>query len=415
MTIFHIDVNSAYLSWEAAYRLQHGSKIDLREIPAVVGGDPKKRTGIVLAKSNLAKSCGINTGESLSSALSKCGSLTIAPPNYDLYVKCSNALVELLLEYGPSVQRFSVDECFLDYTGLERIWGDPYETAEKIRHRIKSELGFTVSIGISSNKLLAKMAGELKKPDAVSTLWPDEISSKLWPLPIEELYMVGRATVPKLKKMAIYTIGDLAHTDLVYLETVLKSHGKLIWQYAWGIENSVVRPSTHLAVKGIGNSTTTPRDISDLNDINLILLSLCETVAARLRATEHCARVISVGLKSAEFSHYSHQKKLYTPTDTTKDIYEHAKDLFLETWQGEPLRHLGVRVSELCTNEFLQLNFFSDQPSHEKQRKLDSAIDALRKKYDKNCIKRACFANTSVKSMGGGVGEDEFPIMSSLL
>lgn len=221
--VMHVDANSAYLSWSATSRLQHGDSLDLREIPSVVGGDPETRHGIVLAKSIPAKEYHIETGETLFTAKLKCPELVIIPPNYHLYHQCSDAMVEILREYSPVVQRFSIDECFLDFTGMELLAKDPIKTAHELKDQIKRELGFTVNIGISTNKLLAKMGGDLKKPDMVHTLFSEEIAAKMWPLPISDLFMVGRATTKKLMDRGIRTIGDLAHFDLSRVQSFLKS------------------------------------------------------------------------------------------------------------------------------------------------------------------------------------------------
>jgi len=412
--IFHIDVNSAYLSWEAAYRLQMGEELDLRTIPSAVGGDPKKRNGIILTKSIPAKKYGIKTGESLHEAFKKCPNLYVVPPSYDLYIKCSNAMVNLLEEYSPKIQRYSVDECFLDYTHMEVLFGDPIEVANDIRERIKNELGFTVSIGISSNKLLAKIGSDLKKPDAVTTLFPHEISKKMWPLPVEDLFMVGSATASKLHKLGIVTIGDLANFDLDLLTYKLKSHGQLIWNYANGIENSDVRKSNRLQIKGIGNSTTASFDVETYKEAYMILLSLSETVGMRLRDSRHCARLVSVDIKTNEFACYSHQRKFNTPTDCTMQIYDYAKNLFDESWKGEKIRHLGVRVSEFCDNDMIQLNLF-DTKSNEKEKALDKAIDDIRMKFHSKSVVRGCFLNSGIKPLMGGVGADDYPLMSSIL
>lgn len=412
--IFHIDVNSAYLSWEAVYRLQQGAVLDLREVPSIVGGDPESRHGIVLAKSIPAKKFGIQTGEVLWQALQKCPDLVIVPPNYDLYLKCSNAMVKILREYSPCIQRYSVDEVFLDYTGMEQDYGPPVAMAHQMKERIKSELGFTVNIGISSNKLLAKMAGELKKPDLVHTLWPHEIREKMWPLPVEDLFMVGRATTSKLKALGINTIGDLAQCDLNLLKYKLKSHGLLIWQYANGIDHSQVRESNYIKMKGIGNSTTIPYDVCTAEEAFSILLALTETVAMRLRAAGAVAQLVAVSIKTNEFLSYSHQRKLYSSTDCTDEIYAIAKDLFKESWKGEPIRHLGVRVSELCSNEFYQRSFF-DELDIEKKKALDQTIDQLRERFGAASIKRGLFVNTGLAHMIGGVGPEDYPMMSSLL
>lgn len=413
-TIFHIDVNSAYLSWEAVYRLQHGDTLDIRTIPSVVGGDPKTRHGIVLAKSIPAKQYNIQTGETLFSALKKCPSLYIVPPSYDKYIRCSNAMVEIIKEYSPIIQRFSVDEVFLDYTNMEEHFGKAEATAYIIKDRIKKELGFTVSIGVSSNKLLAKMGSDLKKPDAVTTLFPEEVPKKMWSLPVEDLFMVGRATTPKLHKMGIFTIGDLANYDIEHLKYKLKSHGELIWKYANGIENSSVRTSNYINIKGIGNSSTISFDVVDKLTAHKILLSLTETVTMRLRDSKYLCQLVSISIKSNDFHSYSHQRKLNYATDCTNEIYEIVKTLFDEAWQGEPIRHLGVRVSEFCSNEFYQKSLFEDE-NHEKYRALDATIDGIRLKYGSRSVFRASFLHSGLKPMTGGVGESDYPLMASML
>lgn len=413
--VFHIDANSAYLSWEAIYRLQHGAATDLRTIPAVVGGDQENRHGIILAKSIPAKAYRIMTGESLFVAKLKCPHLVIVPPNYGLYMKCSNAMYELLQEYSPYVQRFSVDEAFLLYPQeyLAEKFGDSVAAANLIKERIKKELGFTVNIGVSTNKLLAKMAGELKKPDLVHTIWPEEIKTKLWPLPVEELFMVGRATVPKLHLMGIKTIGDLAQSDPKGLEQRMKSHGLLIWRYANGVDDSQFgcqRPF----IKGIGNSTTTAFDVEDQRTASQFLLSLTEMVAFRLRQAGACCKLVAVSIKDSSFSYSSHQSKLGTATDCTQEIYEIAQKLFMEIWRNQPLRQLGVRVSELDWNTEMQLSLFTYRET-EKQQALDTAIDKIRNKYGSHSIMRSVFLHSGVPPISGGVGEEDYQMMSSIL
>ena len=412
--IFHIDANSAYLSWEAAYRLQHGDLLDLRTVPSVVGGDPATRHGIVLTKSIPAKKFKIETGETLYSACQKCPDLIIAPPRYGLYRQCSDAMVEILRDYSPSVQRFSVDECFLDFSGMELLSDDPIKTAHKIKDRVKNELGFTVNIGISTNKLLAKMAGELNKPDMVHTIFPEEIPTKMWPLPIEELFMVGRATSRKLRSRGIKTIGDLAKFDLKILKLFLKSYGVLVWNYANGIDYSPVRTSGTIEVKGMGNSTTIPFDVKDRTNAHLVLLSLVESVSSRLRQANVLACLISVSFRTNEFFGCSHQRKLFNPTDCTDELWEIACELFDEQWEGQPLRHMGMRVSELCQNDFFQTSLFGK--NYDKRRKVDSAVDLIRSRYGSSSIFRSAFLNSGLHSMTGGVVENEdYPLMTSLL
>lgn len=303
--IFHIDVNSAYLSWEAAYRLQHGESTDLRNIPSIVGGDESKRHGIVLAKSIPAKKYGILTGESIYSAKQKCPNLAIIPPNYERYMKASSSMVDLLEEYSPYIQRYSIDEVFLDYSyDTEQNFLD---IAYEIKERIKKELGFTVNIGIGPNKLLAKMASDFKKPDRIHTLFHYEIEDKMWPLPVNELFMVGSRTKKKLNGRGIFTIGELAKLDREYVHSWLKKPGLLIWEYANGIENSPVR-NIPLPVKSVGNSTTTSYDVDNRKESYMFLLALSEMVGMRIRDLEQSGRVISISLKSHQFHSYSHQK-----------------------------------------------------------------------------------------------------------
>ncbi|WP_148133958.1 DNA polymerase Y family protein [Candidatus Formimonas warabiya] len=411
--VFHIDVNSAYLSWEAVYRLQHGALADLREIPSVVGGNEESRHGIVLAKSLPAKRFHIQTGETLYSARQKCPGLVVVPPHYWLYVECSNAMVQILREYSPEVQRFSVDECFLDYTKMDKHFGDPVKVANVIKNRIRDELGFTVNIGISVNKLLAKMAGELKKPDMVHTLYPDEIPEKMWPLPVKELIMVGRATAPKLHALGIHTIGDLAKCDVQLLESKLKSHGRLIWEFSNGIEGSSVR-NDRPEMKGIGNSTTTPFDVTDEKTAFMFILSLTETVAMRLRDAGLCCSLVAVSIRNKDFISYARQRKIHYATDSTDEIYSIAKQLFREIWRDEPVRHLGVRVSALSLGKNSQLSFFT-QKDPVKMKALDSAVDNIRLKHGSRAITRAAFAHSGISARSGGVGEEDYPIMSSIL
>lgn len=412
--IFHVDVNSAYLSWEAAYRLQQGKHVDLREIPSVVGGDVESRHGIVLTRSIPAKKYGIKTGETLYKAHQKCPKLVVVPPHYELYMLSSNALVSLLKEYTPVVQRYSVDECFLDFTGMENFYEDPEKLAYEIKSRIKKELGFTVNIGISCNKLLAKIASDLKKPDMVHTLFPGEIKEKMWPLPVEDMFMVGRATTPKLHKLNIYTIGDLARYDINILRKKFKSFGTVLWSFANGIENSEVRKSNYIDIKGLGNSTTISFDVEDRHTAHLVLLSLCEMVGMRLRNSGNCCTLVSTSIRSSEFFNYSHQKKLPCPTDSTKKIFETSCRLFDEIWKGEPVRHMGVRVSDLVGNDFYQVSMFEERDV-EKCRAIDHTIDDIRTKYGSTSIIRSSFLHSGLSPINGGIGEDSYPVMSSIL
>jgi len=411
--ILHIDVNSAFLSWEAVYRLQHGATLDLREVPSVVGGDEESRHGIVLAKSIPAKKYGIQTGEVLWQARSKCPDLIIVPPDYSLYMQCSTALNDLLYEYSPILERYSIDEYFLDITGtLALRKQSPVDIAREIADRVKTVLGFTVNIGISSNKLLAKIASDFEKPDKVHTLFPDEIPEKLWVLPVRDLFMVGRRTAPRLYRLNIFSVGQLAHADPQFLRAHFKSFGNLLWQYANGIDNSPVNPSRPPA-KGVGNSTTTPFNVDNEKEALLFLLSLVETASSRLRAARLLAQVVSVSIRKTDLTFFSHQRKLLTPTDNTESLFKAARSLFRELWDGAPLRHLGVSFSSLCNDRFYQTSIFEDERIYRKK-SLDSSIDAIRLNYGKASVVRGSFINSGIPPLTGGV-IDDYPGMRSLL
>lgn len=412
--IFHIDVNSAYLSWTAADMLQHGYKLDLRKIPSVIGGNEETRHGIVLAKSSPAKNFQINTGETLFSARIKCKNLVVVPPNYGLYKRCSDSMVKLLSEYTPNIQRFSCDECFLDFTNMENLYDNPLNLANEIKNRIENELGFTVNIGISNNKLLAKVASDFSKPNKVHTLYPHEIKEKMWPLCVGDLFGVGRKTKKKLNDLGITTIGDLAKYDVEVLRYKLKSYGVQIWQYANGIENSDVRKSNYINMKGMGNSTTTHFDITTREEAHMVIGSLCETLGMRLRKNESCANVISIHYKTDSFFSRRKQRKLFYSTDTTYDLKNEAYRLFDELWEHESIRQVGVHVTGLSSNSQVQLSLF-EEGSNEKKRNLDSVIDTLRDKFGNNAVHTANYLHTPISTFNGGIGEEDYPMMSSLI
>ena len=344
--ILHVDVNNAFLSWTAIDMLKNGSQIDIREIPAIIGGDESKRSGIVLAKSMKAKECGIKTADTIYQARIKCPGLKIYPSNFKVYREYSNKLYNLLLEYTDRIERFSIDECFLDMTNY--LMNDALiNKAKEINKRVKEELGFTVNVGVAHNKLLAKMASDFTKPDRVHTLYEEEIPTKMWPLPVSELFMIGKRTVPKLYQMQIKTIGDLAHTNKEMLGNKFGKHGIMMWEYANGIDNSEVKYIRERP-KGIGNSITLPQDISDINKLEEILLNITDQVAYRLRKENLLANVVNVQLRTKNFSDTSHQKKLPHPTSNTKEIYTVAKELLKELYKkGTAIRLIGLRVDNL--------------------------------------------------------------------
>ena len=401
--IFHIDVNSAFLSWEAVYRLrEQGGTVDLREIASAVGGDKSKRRGIILAKSLSAKACGVRTGEPLTDALKKCPGLTVVPAHHAMYRQYSANFMEILREYSPDVEQYSIDEAFMDMSGMEHLIGEPVAFAHRLKNRISKELGFTVNIGISDKKYLAKMASDFEKPDRVHTLFQEEIQKKMWPLPVSELLFVGRSTEQVLKKLGIYTIGELARTDVEILKYHLKKQGESIWNFANGRDASLVESDAH-GNKGYSNSTTIAFDVTEESTAKMVLLSLCETVASRLRKDEARAEVVSVSIRDFEMKTVSHQKVMQAPTNLTGEIYEAVCQLFDELWDGTPIRLLGVYTSKVSREERgRQLSLF-DTTDYEKMEKMDQAVDKIRKKFGSNSIMRASFLdNSRVENMAGG-------------
>lgn len=405
--IFHIDVNSAFLSWEACYRIHHlGGTQDLRNLVSAVGGDQEKRHGIILAKSIPAKQYKIQTGETVVSAKQKCPGLILVPPNYDLYNRSSKAMLKLLGEYSDRIEQYSIDECFLDMTGC---CADPIQTAYEIKDRVRRELGFTVNIGVSENKLLAKMASDFEKPDRVHTLWRSEIKEKMWSLPVEDLFYVGHSSQQRLRNLGIFTIGELAAMDPAILRSFMKSQGVLIWQYANGIDESEVI-NVPSPAKGYGNSLTTPRDVTDREIAKQYLLSLAETVSARLRADGVKIGVVSISLRDWNLQFCGHQITLSVPTDLTLEIYEAACKCFDELWDGTPLRHLGIHTSRVSTDTYRQIQMF-ERIDYEKVHKMEVAVDGIRRRYGADSIKRACFLPESdrewIDHMGGGVSREK--------
>ena len=396
---FHIDVNSAYLSWSALEKLHNGSDVDLRTIPAIIGGDMAKRHGVVLAKSIPAKNYGIVTGEPIVNAMRKCPNLTLEPPDHKLYSRRSRELMALLTDICPDIEQVSVDECYMDYTPIRAHFASPLEAASLIRGRVREELGFTVNVGISDRKVLAKMASDFKKPDLTHTLYKNEIVQKLWPLPVSSLFMCGHSSVEVLHKLGILTIGDLAQADLPILQSNMKSHGKLLWEYANGIDDSVVETEQAVA-KGIGNSITLDKDATTMEGARRVLLSLSESVARRLRKAGQMAEMISVEIKYNTFKKVSHQTTLLDPTCSNDTIYQTACGLLAELWDGTPIRLLGIRSSKLSSQaEPVQLSLFdlpaptsqsstSKNTSFGKREKLDAALDSIRKRYGENAVIR---------------------------
>lgn len=388
--ILHVDVNNAFLSWTAVDMLNKGSKIDIREIPSIIGGDESKRSGIVLAKSMKAKEFGIKTADTIYQSRIKCPEIKIFPSNFKVYREYSNKLYNLLLEYTDKIERFSIDECFLDMT--QYLMNDTLlNKAKEINRRVREELGFTVNIGVAHNKLLAKMASDFQKPDRIHTLYENEIEKKMWGLPVSDLFMLGRKTAPKLYNMQIKTIGELAKTSKETLAKKLGKHGIMIWEYANGIDNTPVNYIKEKP-KCIGNSVTLPQDISNIEKLEEILLALTEQVTFRLRRQKMLANVVNVQLRTNKFIDTSHQKKLIKETSSTKEIYMQAKELLSQMYiRGQQIRLIGIRVDGLEEKEKPQISLFDNikDEKQEKQEKLDTAIDKLKEKYGYNLITRA--------------------------
>jgi DNA polymerase-4 len=407
----HVDANSAYLAWTAVKMLQSGYPMDIREVPSVIAGDPKTRQGIILAKSLKAKSRGIHTAMSLMEAKKLCPDLLVFPPDYDLYLASSEAMHNILAEYSPTIERYSIDESWIDLTGCQSLFGDPVELAYKIKDRIKDELGFTVNVGVSTNKLLAKMGSEMQKPDRVHTLFPDQIEEKMWPLPADELFFVGRATAKKLRDIGIVTIGQIAKTDITILKSLLKPvHGQLVHNYANGIDNSPVTPNNAIVQKGLGNSTTIPYDVSTKEEAFKVLLALSERVGTRLRKLHCFAGVISVTIRNSDLFFYRHQRKLANKIGTTTELYELACSIFEEMWHGDTIRQLGVHISSLSEDNMKQLSF-DDRDDEERLIKIDQAVDKIRNKYGDTAVMRGVFANSGVSGIQGGVNDGNYLMM----
>ena len=311
--IFHIDVNSAFLSWESARRVAMGEQ-DLRLIPSAIGGDREKRTGVILAKSIPANKFGVTTGEQVAMALRKCPELVLARPDFQLYRKNSAAFTEICRKYAPVVEKFSIDECFLDMTGTGRIYPDPVALACQIKDEIRDTLGFTVNVGIGQSKLTAKMASDFEKPDRVHTLFDSEIPEKLWKLPVGDLYSVGKVTAQKLENAHIRTVGDLARADLKQIQRIVGvKAGIQIHEYARGIDDSPVRAEREDA-KGYSISTTLAEDVVTADEAQRILQRLSDSVACRMRADGAKAYCVSVTIRGNDFRDHSHQKQLENAT-----------------------------------------------------------------------------------------------------
>ena len=385
--IFHIDVNSAFLSWEAVKRVKQGLD-DIRLIPSAIGGDREKRTGVILAKSIPAKKYGVKTGEPVGMALKKCPDLALFRPNFALYERSSKAFIDICREYTPVLEKFSIDECFMDMSGMNNIYPDILAVANEIKNRIKSELGFTVNVGVGSNKLLAKMASDFEKPDKVHTLFDYEVAEKIWGLPIRELYSVGSSTSEKLERACVKTIGDLARMDVSVVKSLVGVKlGEQIHNFANGIDDSAVLENREKS-KGYSHSITLEYDIQSFAEANKILLALADSTAARMRADGAKALCISVTIRDIDFKDRSHQRRLNNATDITSDIFKVSEELLTEFWDArKPLRLLGIALTDIIDGDEDQLSFF-DVEKNDRARALDKTVDDIRNRFGGNMIVR---------------------------
>jgi len=395
--ILHIDANNAFLSWTAVYMLKNGYKYDIRNKYAIIGGDESQRRGIVLAKSNLCKQKGVVTAETIYNARKKCPYLDIYPPNYKLYKEYSDKMYNYLLQYTDMIERYSIDECFLDYTDSKNLFGDPIKIAYKIKEDIKKQFGFTVNVGIGNNKLCAKMASDFSKPDKVHTLFSNEIKEKMWPLPIEDLFMIGKSSSKKLKELNINTIEELAKTQPEKLNKYFKNRAIHMIESANGIDNSKVEYE-YSDPKSISTSTSLPYNYKNKEEIYEILKELSLDTANRLKNKNLYAQNVSIWIKYVDFTKISKQIKLNNPIHTAEDIYNNAIKLFNKTWNEEPIRAICVGISDLTKTNNIQLDLFSNNKETKKDikqdKKLQETIDKLNNKY-KNII---TYANTQQKN-----------------
>lgn len=394
--IFHIDVNNAFLSWTAVKLLNEGYKQDIRKIPSIIGGDEKERRGIVLAKSPIAKKFHIITAETIYQAKKKCPTLQVFPPDYKWYQTKSKELFKYLSQYSPVMEQFSIDECFIDMTGTNYLYKDYLELANKIRKEVREKFGYTVNIGIANNKLCAKMASDFEKPDKVHTLFKDEIETKLWPLPVGDLFMVGKTTKEQLNKLNINTIGDLAKADDKLLQRQFKSQALYLKKASWGIDDSKVEPRSDKTTS-ISVSETLPHDCTDKDKLQDYILAFTEKTTRELRRQHQFAKTVAVFYKNNLFENYSAQAKLENPSNNTKEIYKLALEIFEKSYKEDPIRLIGVRLADLTSNNDRQLSLFEEQKKEETS-DIQATLDTINQKFGKSLIAPASIKLINTKT-----------------
>ena len=387
--ILHVDCNNAFLSWTAVNMLHNGSKIDIRKRYAVIGGDEALRKGVVLAKSMLCKKAGVTTGEALYTARKKCPYLEVYRPEFKIYKKYSDMMWAYLCNYSNKIERYSIDECFIDYTDSYKVYGDPLKLAYKIKDDIKNNFGFTVNVGIGDNKLLAKMASDFSKPDKVHTLFIDEIKDKMWPLDVSELFMIGKSSSRKLHELGINTIGELANKDIDFLMRHFKSMGKMMWEYANGVDDSLVE-SDYGNPKSISTSAVLPYNFSNIQDIYNELKKLSTDTGKRLRNKKMYAPNVSIWVKFHDFSKISKQITLDNLINSDEDIYNNAVSLFNKIWNPDSdkkVRALCVGVSNLTDVYKVQLSIFGEDNSRViKKDPLEDTLNKIKEKFGDSSI-----------------------------
>ncbi len=392
--VFHIDVNNAFLSWTAIKLLKEGFKKDIRNVPSVIGGDESKRHGVVLAKSIPAKKMGVKTAETLYNARKKCPNIEVYPPNMSYYKEMSKKMREYISKYSPDIESFSIDEVFVDFSHTKYLYKDYIALANEIREGIKKDLGFTVNIGVGNNKLCAKMASDFEKPDKVHTLFETEIEDKLWPLPIEELFMVGSKTAIKLKDLRIKTIGDLANYNIKDLIKVFKNTAVQLQERARGIDSSEI-VTTYVESKSISTSETLEKDCDDPIFLKKILMRQAEEVGRSLRKKKLYANVIAVTFKTKDFQSFSRQVTLTNPISFDEELIEEVLNLFYKAWNFEIIRNIGMRVSHFQSKKEAQLSLFSEDKIDTKQKeKVQEVVDSIKEKYGSSAIQSATLAET---------------------
>ena len=393
--ILHSDINACYAAIEHLHRPELNGK------PLAVGGDPEARHGIVLTADYIAKKYGVKTGMALWQAKQVCPELNIVSPRMDLYLRFSRMAHEIYGEYTDLQEPYGVDESWLDVTSSSSLKGDGYKIAKEISNRMKSELGITVSIGVSFNKIFAKLGSDYKKPDAITTMYEDEFKSKAWALPVSDLLYVGRSTNQKLARFGIKTIGDLAQTDEHLLMSHLGKMGGILWGFANGYDDSPVKMEhTHAPIKSIGNSTTTPRDLETDEDVKIVLYILAESVAARLRDNGFKCRVVEISVRDNELYSFTRQHKIDHATNITGEIATEAYRIFKENYNWrKPIRSVGVRGADLVNDNYWeQMDLFSSVEQREKQMKLDDAVDTIRRRFGFYSVQRGLMYRDKILS-----------------